>query len=287
MGLLLVEFTQRRQAQAKRCGLHVNGRAIKLAQHLGDGHFRIGRSTAKLLAVARRGVLIFKKTVQVRRVRRINADLQRLQPVALKQALEGKGVRAGGDKAIELRKRRWLAFAQIGKDDAGALYHLVSLLLDGTTQAAAFRLGRGLQAVTTHIKQPAVKRTAQAPVFHPAKGQICATVRAIAVQHAQLALLITKQHKVLPHQAHRTHRALTRQLIGQCHRLPVTAQQLASRRLRADTGYQIILFCADHGDLPFLVCIKLHAINMPIRTSLSRHCIQSISKSLIKSNLHK
>ena len=179
---------------------------------------------------------------------RVNAHFQRLQPVALEQALEGKHMGVGGDKTVELGEGRCLTLAQVGKHNAGALDHRIGLLLDGIAQAAAFGLGRGLQAVAGHIEQPAVEGAAQAAVFYPAKGQVGTTVWAVTVQHAQLALFIAEQHKVLAHQAHGAHWALARQFIHQRHGLPVAAQQLAGGRLGTDTGHEIILFCAEHGD---------------------------------------
>ena len=53
-------------------------------------------------------------------MRRIDADFQRLQPVAVDLALEREGVAVGRDEAVDLRKRRRLAFAQIGPQDAAA-----------------------------------------------------------------------------------------------------------------------------------------------------------------------
>jgi hypothetical protein len=56
--------------------------------------------------------------MEVGGVRRIDADFQRLQPVAVDQALEGEGVRAGGEETVEVGEGRRFAFAQIGEDDA-------------------------------------------------------------------------------------------------------------------------------------------------------------------------
>ena len=50
-----------------------------------------------------------EETMQERGVRRIDADLERLQPVAVDHALEGEGVGGRRDEAIELRKCRRLA----------------------------------------------------------------------------------------------------------------------------------------------------------------------------------
>jgi hypothetical protein len=71
-------------------------------------------------------------------------------------------------------------------------------------------------------------------------------VRAVAVEHAELAALVTEQDEVLPHELHGLDRARARQFVGQGHRLPVAAQQLAGRGVASDAGDEIVLLCADH-----------------------------------------
>ncbi len=61
-------------------------------------------------------------------MRRIDADFERLQPVAVDVALERKGVAIGRHKAVDLRKRRRLAFAQIRPEDPALLDHRISAL---------------------------------------------------------------------------------------------------------------------------------------------------------------
>src|SRR5207245_7839239 len=99
-------------------------------------------------------------------------------------------------------------------------------------------------------EEPAVKRAAQAAIFEPAEGEVGAAVRAVAIEHAQLALLVTKQDEVLAHQLHRLDWAGTVELVDQRHWLPIAAQQLAGGSAGTDPGDEIILFCADHGGAP-------------------------------------
>ena len=68
-------------------------------------------------------------------VSRVDADLEGLQPVAVPQALEGEGVRAGRGEAVERREGRLLAgFAEPAEQDAALLQHRVAALLDALAQ---------------------------------------------------------------------------------------------------------------------------------------------------------
>ena len=60
----------------------------------------------------------------------IDADLHRLQPVALEKALEGEGVGDGRGEAIQLWKCRRLPFAEISPEHAALLHHRISALPD-------------------------------------------------------------------------------------------------------------------------------------------------------------
>ena len=75
-------------------------------------------------------------------VRRIDADFQRLQPVAVHVALERKRVAVRRDEAVDLRKRRRLALAEIGQDDAALLDHGIGALLDALAQLRPWLGGR-------------------------------------------------------------------------------------------------------------------------------------------------
>jgi hypothetical protein len=110
-----------------------------------------------------------------------------------------------------------------------------------------------------------VEGTADAAVFQPAEGEVGAAVRAIAVEHAELAALVAEQDKVLPHELHRLDRARSGQLVGQGHRLPVAAQQLAGGGAGSDAGDEIVLLCADH---------RAGSIVCAVKRGLNRHCMQ-------------
>ena len=133
MRVLLVELAQREQAQAVVGRLDVELGPRELAQQPRHRDVGIGGGGAELLAVGAAGVLVLVEAVQVRGVRRIDADLERLQPVAVDQALEGEGVRARRQEAVEVGEGGRLAFAEIGEDDPvlhhdriGALAHALA-----------------------------------------------------------------------------------------------------------------------------------------------------------------
>ena len=106
MHLAVVELPQRRDPQAVFGRLHLDARPAELAQDAGHRHVGAHRRAAELLAVGVPGVLVLEETMQVGGMRRVDPDLQRLQPVALDHALEGEGVRCGRGEAVELPARR-------------------------------------------------------------------------------------------------------------------------------------------------------------------------------------
>ena len=83
MGALLVDLAQRDQAQAVFGVLDIDDRAVVFAQDLGHRQVGAGGGAAELLAIGGRGVLVLEEAMQIGGVRGIDADLQRLQPVAV------------------------------------------------------------------------------------------------------------------------------------------------------------------------------------------------------------
>jgi hypothetical protein len=190
-------------------------------------------------------------------MRRIDADLESLQPVAVPQALEREAVARRRDEGVErgqLRRHRALR-AQPGEDDARADPGRIAALADAGAQGRAGRLGRRLEAAAVDRELPAVERTAQALGFEAAEAQVGAAVRAGPVDQAPALLAVAKQHQVLAEQAHRLHRARGHarvearfELVDQRRRLPVAAHQVAAGRARADARDQFVLLGV-HGDI--------------------------------------
>ena len=228
MGVLVADLAQGEQAQAVVGALDVDLRPRELAHHPRHRDVGIGGGGAELLAVGgARWILVLVEAVQVGGVRRIDADLERLQPVAVDQALEGEGVRAGREEAVEVGEGRRLAFAEIGEDDAVLHHDRIGALPHPLAEHAAFGLGGSFQALAVDVEQPAMEQAAQAAVFEAAVGEIGAAMRAVAVEQAVAAALVAEQHEVLAQHAHR----LGRPLAGAARRrAPPDANSAASAR---------------------------------------------------------
>ena len=99
-----------------------------------------------------------------------------------------------------------------------------------------------------------MKRAAQAIAFVATIGQVRAPVRAVAVQQAEVAQRVAKQHQVLPQQTHRLHGANRHarvergvELVHQRHGLPIVAHDRAAGCARTDAGDEFVLFCFHRG----------------------------------------
>src|SRR5262245_24180223 len=128
--------------------------------------------------------------MQKRGVDRINADFERLEPVAIDQPLESEGVAVGRNEAVEMRKCRWLAGSEIGEQDSVLLHHRIRLLPDVGAEIAVVRFGRRFEALAVDVEQPAVKCAAQAAVLEPAVCEVSAAVRATAGDQSVTAALV-------------------------------------------------------------------------------------------------
>src|SRR5207253_9943576 len=89
-----------------------------------------GGRAAELLAVSRRRVLVLEEAMQIGGVRGIDADFERLEPVAGHVPLERKSVGLRRDKTVELRKGRRFTLAEPGPEDAALLHHRIRALAD-------------------------------------------------------------------------------------------------------------------------------------------------------------
>src|SRR5271168_3759812 len=125
--------------------------------------------------------------MEKRRVCGIDADLERLQPVALDQSLEGERVLVRRREAIEFVKRRRLALADEPEQNAVLHRDRVGGLPQVLAHPRGTRFGGRLQTLAIDVEQPAMKRATQAAVLESTEGQIGAAVRAVAVEHAVAA----------------------------------------------------------------------------------------------------
>ena len=248
VGVLLVDLAQGEDAQSEVRALDVDPRSCVLAQHAGHRDIGVCRVGAELPAVGvAGGILVLVEAVQVRGVRRIDADLQRLQPVALDQALEREGMGRGREEQVELGKGRGLAVAQPAEHDAVLDDHRVALLANLPAKRAALGLGRRLEALAVDIEQPAVEQAAQAAILQPPEGEIGAAMGAIAIEQAVPATLVSEQHEVLAQEPYRLDGALVGQLVDQRHRVPVVPHQGAAPGTGADPRDQLVLLATHHA----------------------------------------
>src|SRR5262249_45566133 len=83
-------------------------------------------------------------------------------------------------------------------------------------------------------------------VLDAAEAQVGAAVRTMALDEADLAVLVAEQHQVLAQDAHRHRRRARRQIGADADRQPVMPHHLAARRARAGAGEELVLFAGGH-----------------------------------------
>src|ERR1700722_18354594 len=125
-------------------------------------------------------------------MRGIDADLERLQPVAVDVALEGEGVAAGRDETVDLGEGGRVDLAQISPENAALLHDRIGALLDALAEFGIRRFGRRLQALAGRIEQPAVEGAAQAAMLKPAESEVGAAMRAVTFDQAVTPRLVAK-----------------------------------------------------------------------------------------------
>src|SRR3982074_2722492 len=108
--------------------LDIDNGPVIFAQDFCHWHIAAGGRAAELPAVSACGIFVFEEAMQERGVRRIDPDLERLQPVAADQALEREGMAIGRNEAVDLRKCRRLAFAEPGPENSALLDHGIGAL---------------------------------------------------------------------------------------------------------------------------------------------------------------
>ena len=241
------QVAQRYEPQPVTRCLDVDFRPVVFPEHRGLGH--VAGAVAELLAIAR--IVILEEAVQEGGVGRVDADFQRLQPVAFPPALPGEAVGLRRGETVEVRQGLWFPLPQPGEDHAVAFEARIRRLAHAPVQVGAFGLGRLLQAGAGHVVEPAVERAAQAAVFQPAEGEVGAAVAAMAVDQAEPPGLVAEQHQILPEQPHGLHRArvvrFRGQFLRQRDRLPVAPHQRAAGGAGAGPGQQGVLFRGQHG----------------------------------------
>ena len=218
----------------------------RLVQH------RIGRGVVR---VHLRG--IDAPGVQKAQMRGVDVAFERLQPIAL---AVGQGdvsiVRIGGDRGLDLRKRRRLgALAHVDEHHAAALGGLVGLGLHAGGIFVLVRQIGLIEAIAVDVELPAVIAAAKAVILVAAEEQRRQAVRAEMIKDADPAGRVAECDQLLAqqHQAHL--RAVGLKLRRQAGRNPELPHELAHRRVAADARQELVLGCADHLASPALLLI--------------------------------
>ena len=221
-----------------------------LAQQPGHRHVGVCRAVTELLAVAVVRVFVLEEAMQEGGMGGVDADLERLQPVALPQALERENVGLRRPETVEIRKSGRLVRAHVREHDAVLLDHRIGGRPDPLVHPRALGLARLFDALAAPVVVPAVEGAAKAVVFAAPEAEIRAAVQAVSADEAQLSLVVAEEDEPFAEQRHRHHRARAVQLLDEGGRLPVSAEHLARRPAPAGAGKPLVEFLADHGSTP-------------------------------------
>ena len=133
--------------------------------------------------------------------------------------------------------------AEIGPDDAAALDRRIGFDRDARFHRACCRLRRQVDAFAVGVEFPAVIDAAEAAFLVAAKEQRRAAMRAIRVDQTDSSLRVAESDQVLAEQPHAHRRAVfLGQFGGQRRRLPIAAEQLASRRAGTHPDEALLIF---------------------------------------------
>src|SRR6201986_4473488 len=105
--------------------------------------------------------------MQERSVRGVDADFERLQPVAVDVPLESKDMAVGRDEAVDLGESRRRTPAEISPQNAPLLDARIGALLDAFAQLRVPGLARRFQAWAGCVEKPAMEGQTPAAVFEP------------------------------------------------------------------------------------------------------------------------
>ena len=191
------------------------------------------------------------RAVQDRRMRGIDAALERLQPVALLPHLRDVAVGFRHLRPFESRRRRHLvARPHIGPDHPADLGGRIGGQADLVTER--LRLVHLLDAIAVHVELPAVINAAQAGFLVAPEPQGGAAVRAELVDEPNASLAVAKADELFAKQLHAHRRAIRLgQFARQKGRDPISPQHVAHRSARSYPRHQLVLFACQHRWCPF------------------------------------
>ena len=204
----------------------------------------------RLDAAARR--VVGQQAVQDRRVRGVDAALQRLQPVAFLDDLGDVPALFRHLGPGEFRRRRHLVGrAEIGPDQPAQLDGRIGGEVDVLLELVLRRLVELIDAVAFDVEFPAVIDAAQPAFLVAPEIQRHAAVRAEFIDQTDAALAVAERDEVLAEQFDAHRRAVRLgDLPRQAGRDPIPPHRIAHRRAGPDAGDQFVFLRWQHRRFP-------------------------------------
>ena len=181
-----------------------------------------------------------------RRVRGVDAPLQRLKPVALLHHLRHHPVILPHLRPGEVGERRLLILRpHVHPHNPAPLHRRIRTRLD--LRRELLRLVHLINALTRHVELPPVVHATEAVLLVAGKPQRRQPVRTVLVEYADAPARVPERDEVLAHKPHAHGRAIgSGQLPVQQRRNPIPAQHVAHRRAWPHSRQQLVLLLRKH-----------------------------------------
>ena len=257
------------------------------ARVFGDPAHVVGRDPRQridemLLDIEDLVLFLFERQMREGEMRGVDRAFQRLHPVAVLPLLGDVAVRGRHQRHLQRGQfRHRIRRAHIGPDHVAPFAHRIGLDADQVLGIEIGIGGRHVDAAAVGVELPAVIDAADAAFLVAAEPEIGAAVRAMLIDDADHAPAVAERQQLLAHHDDLLRRPVGfRQFLGQQHRHPEAAQQLAHRRAGAAFGQELVVFCAEHGRSSGILLLlpKLGAGNGEASTSLQGHLSSWLSQ---------
>src|SRR5689334_21352003 len=203
----------------------------------GDVEPEPGRLPIDLAALE--GELRIDRGMQRAEMMLIDRVLGTLQPVAIFLVCADLGEAGFAEEHVPARECRQRLRPEIREDEAAYLEYRVAGELHVPLQAAGFGFERQVDAASIRAVLPAVVAAADAAFLDATEFERDPTVRAVALDEAELARWFPEQDEVFAEEPHR--HGLRRHLLAEPDRPPIAAEQRAHPRPRTDARQQFVL----------------------------------------------
>ena len=182
-------------------------------------------------------------------MRRVDRAFQHLRPVARRVHLDDCVLDAGlGRPGRRLELAHLLFRSKPRPHEAAGFAHRIRPLLERAFERRTIGLRGHLEDVALDVEFPAVIQAAQAAFLIAAEGERRAAMRAVLVEHAELAVAVAEDDQVFAHEPRLHRRAvLLRDFLRQADRQPVAAHDAAHRRRAFDAAEELVLVLGQHA----------------------------------------